>query len=368
LIKFGSFKEPCRDDQFSGNITQRGIVMPTKLQQILNGKKEPYLIAETAYAHAGSYDYLCGQVDAVDFRYVDALKFHLLLDIDGYMRKDHPQFETIKQWLFDREQWAEILGRTKRRSIDVIALADDEASLIWLQTEASLIDAVEIHSTGLHDLHLLKLAGQLGKPVFLGIGGSTPDEISMTLAALEGVPVVLMYGYQSYPTDYRKLNMRLLPKLCGLFEAITGYADHTAYDDPENELVSVMGYILGAPIIEKHFVLEKGTPRPDYESAVSPADLRSIKNKLELASDCLGQGPPSFSAAEQAYRQPGLMKKAPLARTALRKGARLQLDDVIFKRTGSASYTRQTDIYTLLGMEISRDISPDEALDFSNLR
>jgi N,N'-diacetyllegionaminate synthase len=342
--------------------------MPTKLERILNGKKEPYLIAETAYAHEGNYDYLRRQVDAVDFRYVDALKFHLLLDIDGYIRKDHPQYETIKQWLFDREQWAAILGRTKRRGIDVIALADDEASLIWLQTIPSLIDAVAIHFMGLNDIHLLKLTGQLGKPVFLGIGVSTLDEINLALAVLEQLPTVLIYGYQSYPTDYRKLKLRLIPKLSGFFEAITGYADHTAYDDPENELISVMGYISGAPIIEKHFVLEKGIPRTDYEAAVSATDLRSLKNKLELVSDCLGQGASSFSAAEQAYRQPGLMKKAPLARTALRKGARLQLDDVIFKRTGSASYTRQTDIYTLLGMEISRDISPDEALDFSNLR
>jgi N,N'-diacetyllegionaminate synthase len=342
--------------------------MSTKLTRILSGKKEPYLIAETAYAHEGSYDYLCRQIDAADFRYVDALKFHLLLDIDSYMRKDHPEYEAIKQWLFNREQWAEIIARTKRRGFDVIALADDEASLIWLQTSASLIDAVEIHSTGLNDLHLLKLAGQLGKPIFLGIGGSTFDEINWALAALEQVSVVLMYGYQSYPTDYRKLNLRLIPKLSGLYEAITGYADHTAYDDPENELVTVLGYILGAPIIEKHFVLEKGTPRSDYESAVSATDLRNLKNKLELVSDCLGQGTLSFSAAEQAYRQPGLMKKAPLARTALAKGARLQLADVIFKRIGSAAYTGPADIYTWLGMEISRDISPDETLNLSNLR
>jgi N,N'-diacetyllegionaminate synthase len=342
--------------------------MSTKLKRILRGKKEPYLIAETAYAHEGSYDYLCRQVDAVDFRYVDALKFHLLLDIDGYMRKDHHEYEAIKQWLFDREQWAEIIARAQRRGIDVIALADDEASLIWLQTGQSLIDAVEIHSTGLNDLHLLKLAGQLGKPVFLGIGGSTLDEINLALAALRQVPVVLMYGYQSYPTDYRKLNLRLIPKLSELYEVTAGYADHTAYDDPENELVTVMGYILGAPIIEKHFVLEKGMPRSDYESAVSVADLRSLKKRLELVSDCLGQGTVTFSTAEQAYRQPGLMKKVPLARTALLKGDRLQLADVILKRIGSKAYTGPTDIYTLLGMEISRDIAPDETLDFSNLR
>lgn len=342
--------------------------MSTKLERILRGKKEPYLIAETAYAHEGNYDYLFRQVDAVDSRYVDALKFHLLLDIDGYMRKDHPEYEAIKQWLFDREQWAEIFVRAQRRGIDVIALADDEASLIWLQTGQSLIDAVEIHSTGLNDLHLLKLAGQLGKPVFLGIGGSTLDEINLALAALRQVTVVLMYGYQSYPTDYRKLNLRLIPKLSGLYEVITGYADHTAYDDPANDLVTVMGYILGAPIIEKHFVLEKGISRADYEAAVSEADLRSLKNKLELVSDCLGQGTINFSAAEQAYRQPGLMKKTPLARTTLLKGDRLQVADVIFKRIGSAAYTRPADIYTLLGMEISRDIAPDETLDFSNLR
>jgi N,N'-diacetyllegionaminate synthase len=270
--------------------------MPTKLERILNGKKEPYLIAETAYAHAGNYDYLRRQIDDVDFRYVDALKFHILLDIDAYMRKDHPQYEMITQWLFDREKWAEILALTKRRGIDVIALADDEASLIWLQTIASLLDAVEIHSPGLNDLHLLKLAGQLDKPVFLGIGGSTLDEINLALAALQQAQVVLMYGYHSYPIDCRKLNLRIIPKLSGLYEVITGYADHTAYDDPENELVPVMGYILGAPIIEKHFVLEKGIPRTDYETAVSATDLRSLKKKLELVSDCLGQGAPGFSA------------------------------------------------------------------------
>jgi N,N'-diacetyllegionaminate synthase len=338
-----------------------------KLERIFAGGFEPYLIAETAYAHEGNYDYLCRQIDVIDSRYIDALKFHLLLDIDSYMSKDHPEYETVKAWLFTREQWAEIIGRAKRRGVDVIVLADDEASLVWIQSEPSLVDAVEIHSTGLNDLHLLELAVRLSKPVFLGIGGSTLDEISLALSNLEKVPVVLMYGYQSYPTDYRKLNLALMAKLSVLFKKVIGYADHTAYDDPENELITLMGYISGAPIIEKHFVLEKGAIRSDYESAVAVADLARLKTKLELVSDCMGQGIPSFSAAERAYGQSGLMKKVPVARVALAKGRRLQAADVVFKRTGAKTRIRPADIYSMLGREVSQAILPGESIDFGKL-
>jgi N,N'-diacetyllegionaminate synthase len=343
--------------------------MSEKLERIIAAEKiGPYLIAETAYAHEGDYDYLWRQCDAVGPPAVDAIKFHLLLDLDSYMKADHPIYEATKAWLFDRGQWNVLFNRAKQRGLDLIVLADDESSLQWLRSQLPLVDAVEIHSTGLNDLHLLNLAGELGKPVFLGVGGSTLDEISLALATLKQAPVVLMYGYQSYPTDYRKLNLALMPKLGRVFEAALGYADHTAYDDVENELITIMGYVLGAPIIEKHFVLEKGVARTDYEAAVAPTDLEGLKNKLEMVAVCLGQGKVVFSPETQRYRQPGLMKKVPVARHELAKGQQLQLADLIFKRIGDQTTVRPTDIDIMLGMELLYALEPDEVVDFSKLQ
>ena len=57
---------------------------------------KPYFIAETAFHHEGDIAFLKKLVSDLSRLDVDALKFHLLFDLDDYMVKNHPAIQTLK--------------------------------------------------------------------------------------------------------------------------------------------------------------------------------------------------------------------------------------------------------------------------------
>ena len=78
--------------------------------------KTPYLIAETAYNHKGDIKYLLEMIDDIAEIKANAIKIHLLLNIDSYMKKTHPLYQTIKQWIFTENQWNDVLSYTAKKT------------------------------------------------------------------------------------------------------------------------------------------------------------------------------------------------------------------------------------------------------------
>jgi N,N'-diacetyllegionaminate synthase len=95
--------------------------------------KQPYIIGETAYNHEGDFEYLKRMVTDIADLGLNAVKFHLLLNLDSYMQKKHPLKETLKKWLFSPEQWKQIIDLSNKKGLDVIALCDDVESVVFLK-------------------------------------------------------------------------------------------------------------------------------------------------------------------------------------------------------------------------------------------
>jgi sialic acid synthase SpsE len=230
---------------------------------------------------------------------------------------------------------------------------------------------MELHATGLNDLFLLDAASRFNGSVMLGVGGSTIDEIEYAINYLRTKgkeDLVLMYGFQSYPTNYSDINLSKMIMLKDLFNLPVGYADHTAHDDPNNETISVMAAALGFNILEKHFALCPGEERIDYHAGVGKSKMKSIRNLMEIALQVHGNGQIEMSIPEKNYGNTGPMKKAIVARRRIKKGEAISLDNVWFKRTVEETPVRQMDIRKLLGRKASQDIMEDEIIDFSKIR
>lgn len=332
--------------------------------------KNPYLIAETAYNHEGDIDYLYEMIDEIADVGLDAVKFHLMLDAESYMVKDHPLIDQAKKWIFDKKQWNKIIKYSSEKNLDVIALCDDVESLRFINNIHSEIKGVEIHATGLNDYFLLEEAAKFSNNVILGIGGSTLDEIHFAVDFLKNKnkrDIVLMYGFQSFPTDYREINLKKMVKIKNLFDLPIGYADHTRFDDPNNEIVSIMGKMMGVNILEKHYTLDQGKKRIDYAAAVGKEKMKKIKHLLNLADNVSGDGNLGMSDKEKEYGNVGPMKKAVVARNSIKKGEKIMLDDVWFKRTEQESSLMQKQLFKIIGLKAKKDICVDEIIDFSKV-
>jgi len=233
------------------------------------------------------------------------------------------------------------------------------------------IKAIEIHASGLNDYFLLKaLEGFVGL-VLLGIGGSTIDEIANAVNFLNDQSnhnLILMYGFQSYPTNYADVNLSRMKKLSHLFGLPIGYADHCAFDDPNNELVSIGPAMMGFNVLEKHYTPEPGVKRIDYKSAIGKEQMLNIMRSMELALKLYGNGSLKLSKAELEYGNTGPIKKAIVARKRITKGERLALDNLWFKRTVEESTFKQSQFQQLLGLEVTEDIEKDEIIDLTKIK
>jgi len=337
----------------------------------VNNMGRPYIIGETAYNHEGNIDYLYKMIDEIAGLKLDAVKFHLIFDLESYVVGDHPLMDEMKNWMFTCDQWKKVIEYSLDKDLDVICLCDDVESVDFVHKNFPDIAGMELHTTSLNDYFLLEKVADFKGCVVLGVGGSSLNEVQFAVDFLKNKgkdDILLMYGFQSFPTKYEDTNLSKMKKIKDLFDLPVGYADHTRFDDPNNEIISIMGAMMGFPILEKHFTLDPCVERIDYHAAVGKKQMNRIKKLMELALQVYGGGSLKMSEAELKYGNTGPMKKAVVAKKQIRKGERLSKNNLWFKRTMEESPVKQKDFSRLIGLEVTGDIGKDEIVDFSKVK
>lgn len=329
---------------------------------------EPYIIGETAYHHEGNFEFLLQMAEDIAGMNLNAVKFHLLLNVEDYMQKSHPLVEATRKFSFSVSQWRSLFHQAGGYGLDIIALCDDLDSIKFICDDAPSIAAMEIHATSINDYHMLQASLLFPGRIILGVGGSTVDEIDYAVSLLRRggkKDLCLMYGFQVYPTQPGLLNLSRMLKLQQLFDLPVGYADHTGYDDQYNAALSALAAAQGIHILEKHYSPEPGVKRTDYHAAVGKETFAQIKSLMKLYLEAYGSGALELSPQEQQYGLTGPMKKALVARKKIEKGRQLSVDNLCFKRTQQESPLRQMDFPHLLGLTAIRNIEEDEMIDYS---
>jgi sialic acid synthase SpsE len=337
----------------------------------MNNNTSAYIIGETAFHHQGDINYLKELIKAASDLKLDSIKFHLLFDIHDYFVESHSAIKVIEEWIFSEQQWAEIFQYATESGLDVIAMCNDVKSLEWVNTICKTpIKAIEIHATGINDVFLLEAAAKFNNTVIIGIGGSSFEDINFAIDYLKNrnqEDLFLMFGFQNYPTNYADINFEKINLIKSTFNLPVGYADHTDPSDPNNEFISIAPILKGINVLEKHFTLNVTEKRIDSQSAVSIEQMSKIKELSEIVTLANGEGGLKMSDAELKYGDTGPMKKAIVARHNIEVGKTLEINDFAYKRTEQSSYLSQRQILTLIGSKVTRAITKDDIIDYSNV-
>jgi sialic acid synthase SpsE len=331
----------------------------------------PYIIGETAFHHEGDVSFLKELIKEAITLKLDAIKFHITIDINDYMITDHDAIEVLRPWCLSKEDWLDIFSFCK--NIDIICLCNDLASLQFINSiqNKNNIVAVELHATGLNDIFLLEESIKFKQCIILGTGGSTLDEIDYAIQFLKNnnkYHILLMHGFQNYPTNYNDVKLDRMKKLNNLFDLPVGYADHTDPADSLNTTISCLGVANGFNVLEKHFTHVFGEKRIDAQAAVSLSKMEEVKALSQTIFKILGANNPIlFSNAELKYGNTGPMKKAIVARQAIKKGETITKNNIAFKRTNSSSSLKQNELFKILNNVAIKNIDKDEILNLSNI-
>jgi sialic acid synthase SpsE len=154
--------------------------------------------------------------------------------------------------------------------------------------------ALKIASPELNYTALLEETASWGKTIYLSSGVSTLGDIEEALSTIKrgragpdsdgnseiAAKVCLFHCVTAYPALPLDYNLRVLPHLAGIFGIPVGISDHTL--DPV--LVPVLGLVLGAAAVEKHFCLSRDDPGLDDKIALDPADFARLSGALRRAA------------------------------------------------------------------------------------
>tara|TARA_B110001454_G_scaffold196383_1_gene199232 strand:+ start:844 stop:1848 length:1005 start_codon:yes stop_codon:yes gene_type:complete len=328
------------------------------------------LIAETACHHEGDYPFMKELVTRIcETSNADIVKFHITLDLDEYMNKDHDDYKIVKSWMFGAERWEELIGIVRKNNKELMLLLNDTKA-VEFATQFNP-EMVEIHSVCLNVPRLQRAVFEnidSKTKVVIGIGGCSLDEINKAVQFFLNREIVLMFGFQNYPTKYEDVNLRKIRKIQSLYtEKKFGYADHTAWDEDNNELITLLVSANGMDFIEKHVTTEYGKERCDYSAAISIEQFNMLYKKIKLLEKLYGNGSMQLNKAEENYSKYGPMKMAAIAKHNLVKGSKLTMGDIHFCRTSQSTDISQIDLLQVIGNKLVEDVKINQVIDWKHI-
>lgn len=323
------------------------------------------LIAETAWHHEGDYPFMkdlvsriCNESDA------NIVKMHISLDLDEYMSRDHEAFETLKSWMLPAKQWEELIGIVQGSGKGLMLLLNDTSAIEFAARFKPEI--IELHSVCLNVPKLQKAVLEKLDPdtkIVIGVGGCSLQEVDAAVRAFEGRETILMFGFQNYPTRYEDVNLSKVRKIQSLYpNKIFGYADHTGWNEPNNELITLLVASNGMDYVEKHVTTAYGQERCDFSAAVSIEMFNSLAEKINVLDQVYGNGSITLNAGEKSYSQYGPMKMAAVSVKEIEKGTLLTEDSFRFCRTSQKTNLSQIDVMEFIGQAVNTNLSSGQVL------
>lgn len=178
----------------------------------------------------------------------------------------------------------------------------------------------KIASYELNHPHLLAMAAESGKPLFLSTGASTEEEIAWAVETFRlhgGNNLTLLQCTAAYPASPSSMHLQALPWLKKRFQAPVGLSDHS-----QNAICAAISAVaLGASVLEKHFTLNKRLPGPDHPFALEPDELKLMVKSIREAEQMQGCYVKVVDPIEEELRQ--------FSRRGIQAIKKIQIGDVL---------------------------------------
>lgn len=298
-------------------------------------KKNIKVIAEIAQGFEGDLTKSKLFIKAAASAGADAVKFQLVYS-DELATESYEHYNLFKSLEMPDKCWKEINKYSSDLGIELILDIFGPRSL---ETTLSIgLKTVKIHGTDITNLDLLtRVSSSKIKSVILGIGGASMKEIKDAVNILNKKDLILLLGFQGYPTKtsdnmISRLNI-ILKNIKKIHNNFTiGFASHPDEKDHQSH-ISLVAIGAGAKVIERHLTLGKVMKLEDYESALNPDEFLDFVKVIKSGYNALGNS--SFynlSSSEKKYRK--AVRRDIVASMNIKKGTKLLANHLYQKRTG----------------------------------
>jgi N,N'-diacetyllegionaminate synthase len=291
------------------------------------------LIAEIANTHQGDLSYLFKLLKLLKKNKIEYVKFQIY-NADELLTRNHKRYKHFLNQSFDYQEWDKVIDFSKKH-FNVCADVFGEQSLNYVLKKK--LYGIKIHSSDLINKKLiLKLTNYTNK-VFISTGGSNFREINYVLRQLKKCKLVLMHGYQNYPTLISDTSLNRINSFKKIYKnkVLYGIQDHLSGYSEDSIIVPLMSLAFKPQYIEKHVILKRNQNRIDHFSSLEPKELAVLKSKLLYYQKAFFDKK-KFSNKEIKYRK--TVKKNWVASKDINVGDILSLNNMKMKRINSKNF------------------------------
>lgn len=264
----------------------------------------------------------------------DGVKFQLVY-ADELCTPDYKHFDIFSGLYMDDEDWKKVSDYCAELKIPLYLDIFGSRSLALAETLS--VKGVKLHSTDLLNIPLMiELAKSSIGRVILGTGGTVASEIRQAVEILKDKDLILMHGFQGYPTqngDNQIARINWLRENYGQYEI--GFADHVPEHDDARLWLSAVAVGAGVQVLEKHITRAAVLKDEDFEAALGGDEFAVYVANMRVAeaafASMTGADDFGMSKSEHGYRKN--MKKHVIARTDLKAGTVLGDGDLHLIRT-----------------------------------
>lgn len=331
------------------------------------GEKQPcFIIAEAGINHNGKLHFAKKLVDAAVHAGADAVKFQTFkaegvvtdaAEVASYakknIKKNLTQLQMIKRYELPYETFRKLKTYCDRKKIVFLSTPHSFDAIDFLK---DLVPAYKFGSGDLTNIPALQYAAKKHKPLLLGTGMATLQEIRDTIRAIYKTgnhQVIALHCTTNYPCPFEEVNLRAMLTMQHTLNCLVGYSDHTI-----GTTVPIMAAALGAVVIEKHFTLDRNMPGPDHAASLEPRQLTEMVTAIRNVETILGSYAKKPTQSERQMMK--LVRKSIVANKHIKKGTILRRNMLDVKRPGNGLPPKQ--LQQLLGKKTKKSIKKDQLL------
>lgn len=338
----------------------------------LIGEKQPcFIIAEAGVNHNGKIQIAKKLVDVAVDAGVDAVKFQIFKAENVTTRNTNlPKYAT--QNIGKKISQIDLLHQLEinYKNFTFLKKYCDGKGIIFLATPHSfdaidflenLVPAYKFGSGDITNIPSLVHAAKKGKPLILGTGASTLQEIRDAIQAIKhhhNQQVIALHCTTNYPCPLDEVNLRAMRTMRQNLGCLVGYSDHTL-----GTIVPIVAVALGACVIEKHFTLDRGLPGPDHKASLEPDELTEMVRAIRDTEIALGSEEKKPQHSEKEIIT--IARKSIVALIDIPKGRVIQRGMLAMKRPGTGLNGKCYE--DVIGRTAKKDIKKDEHITWKVL-
>jgi pseudaminic acid synthase len=259
-----------------------------------------YFIAELSANHEQNLELAKRTIIEMKNSGADAVKVQTFLPETITMDSDKPWFRTRNdspwagmrlfdlykkaylpwEWHDELKQFAENLG------LDFFSSPFDFSAVDFL--ESLNVPAYKIASPEITDIPLIEKVAKTGKPIIISTGIAEYEDIKLaveTCIKAGNSQIALLKCTTEYPASFSEVNLNQMAALRKDFPAVIGLSDHTLGIE-----VPIASVVLGAKIIEKHFMLRNNSESVDKAFSLTPDKFAEMVRTVRNIEEALGNG------------------------------------------------------------------------------